>query len=455
MERLRSSQRRMTDRDGAPLASLTIDGVRRDAFFRAIDQGLELWIACEKDRRPKSDPAAALCTGSCAALERATDLIRLGARAKEPKVLNVRVTSASLRHVPHGNLRPAQVFYRWASRIADDVDPFRGKVQIDGTTFLVRPVLDSSPYRRERLVGVEVATLSHSGRVRILNYAVDEVVDVSSPLRPNDPERVAASGTEAVRWAQAYDRRLAHMLRSAYEAFGITIKLLLRRLRRKQKPSTLILVRQDGTETVLFARVAGGGTAAITGPTQGAPRAEELTEAARARHLLAELIDQPLDAMREHEQTIYDILDSTPDDAAMRAMIEEYTRLRDAAVSALQVAATELHAIGAVDASWLDREAGRIDARVRELSQDPTAALELSRRHLHARADTVSITRGSAIEDDDSPPKSGAHEGLRGVARVVRGALHRFSRLPEAYWRLTETLATIRAALKLYEGSAE
>lgn len=453
MARLRTSQGLMAKNDPSTVASLTIDGTRRDEFFDAIDRGLHLWMENEEKRTPKADRYAALCAASRQALERATDLIRVFARDRpNPKLVGVRVTSALLRHVPHGKLRPAQVFYRWACRIGEGVDPARGTVEINGTTFLVRPILAGTPYSRERIIRVEVSELTRSGRARVIDHPVDEVVDINHPRRPNDPARLATTATEVVRLAEARDGRLARILRTVFEEFEVTIKNLLQRVRRRSKeaPSRLILVGEHGIETVVFARVAGGGTVAAAGPDDTEMRSEELTQADIAGRLLQDLIDGPAEAMARHEQNIYDILDSIPTNATTRELVNQYVKLRDAAATALQEAATELSAMGLIDGGWLEREIEGAISRAKARCQDLDASLELSRRYLHAQPNTVSITT-ARTQSMDGPWRSGAHERLDLVAREIGEALQRFYQLDEAYWRLFETLATMRDALALYD----
>lgn len=437
-------------------ARITIgDSVRIDQFFLAIDEGLRLWVRDEEARPGRAEPHAALCRGSLEAITPAIEILRSFAR--ERKLVTVRATSAMVQSLPHGRLAPSQVLYRWRERLGSDAhDQVRAAPSIGALTFLVRPVVERIARGVVRVRAEVAVQPRRGGRPQVLAYAVSEEVDITYPLRPSDPGRLAVAASEVVRLAQSHDRRLAEILKRTFEAFEITIKNLLRSLRRMrdEKSSTLILIREERIETVTIASTAGGDAGAMGNTLEEETRTDEIGQAEIARTLIEELFTAPVEARTQAEQNILDTLASIPDAATMRTLTQEYVRLRGLAAAALKAAAADLHAAGTLEANWLDREVEAGTARVQALSHDPSASLELARRHAHTTATMTTLARARPARLLGGASMSAAQAALRAAGRDVSEALHRFYQLPEAYWQLSETLTAIATLLAHYEDAA-
>lgn len=445
------------------IARITAGDVMLDQYFSAIDQGLGLWLAMEKSQTGREDRYAALCAGSCEALERAIDVLRSFARTR--KLVSVRVTSKMLADVPHGRLTPSQVFYRWKYRIGESAtDSLRGAPTIDGRTFAVRPIMKRTAKRGERLVEVEVA-LMRSKRLRpeVISLAIDEQVDLTYPLRPSDPAQLAAAAQKVVHLAEAHDARLSKILTAIFEEFGVQIRNMLatlgawlrrHRVKRISTPVTLILASEHGVEEVLLAAAGGGGSSLSSSRDPSSMEIAEITKADEARALLQELFQQPLDAFDAGMQNTCDVLDSMPSEEAAEMLRSECVRIQTTADRVIAAAAADLTAQHLIDDAWLPRIRAEAAAATREIVLGPTrheAALDLARRAVHGGTQITPIAGQLALRAAaERGALSEAHREAIAVTQYIAKCLPQFYGTPLLHATLSERLAILRRVLERF-----
>lgn len=451
-----------------------------DDYFSAIDEGLRLWLEEEKKRRGRADRYAALCRGSLEALARAIEVLRSFARDR--KLVSVRVTTGMLEDVPHGRLTPSQVFYRWEARIgANTSHPLRGSPTIAKRTFAVRPVMDRMQ-RGERVVRVEVALIRRKGlRPEVVSYELDDEVDLTHPLRPNDPNQLAAAARKVVRLAEVRDTRLSSILSTVFEQFGVEIKNMLawsrrrgvrrahveittmvtwlhhRRARRTYTAYTLILAREHGIEEVLIAAAGGGGSTASSAGDGPGMEIEQVTQADEARAVLDDLFQSPIDAYNAAEQNIFDLLDSWPGEDDAEALRRECVQIQNAADRVIDAAAVELTAQRVIEDAWLSDVRAEASAATRELllgRSSHEAVLDLARRYVHGGTKTTAIAGRLAMRAavEVSEP-SAAHRDAIAVTQHVAESLARFYGTPILFGVLSERLAVLHRVLERYKAS--
>jgi hypothetical protein len=438
---------------------MTAGDVKLDDYFRAIDQGLALWLATEKEQTPRADRYKALCAGSCEALEVALEVLRFFAR--ERKLVSVRITTKMLADVPHGRLKPAQVFYRWDARIGPKaVDPLHGAPVIGDRTFAVRPVVEWGK-AGVRFVGVHVAQRRRKGGLlHTIPYDVAGVVDITYPLMPNDPAQLPVAARRVIRLAERKDPLLARLLTHLFEDFEVELRnmLLWSRRRRLVSRSTLtfFLARETGVEVVLAMRVPGGGVALVSRPPDEPDIDVEEMTAAQVRRAI--LDDGLLSAEEEHavaEQNIFDLLDSWPgSEEAAIALRENCVRLRDQADRAIEAAVSELTNLGVVNLAWLSRVREDAEAVTRETLFGPGShevTLDLARRHVHAGTETTSITGRLAMRAARVDVPSTAHREASEATRQIADSLPRFYSTPILHSVLIERLTLLQSVLELYK----
>lgn len=451
-----------------------------DDYFSAIDQGLALWLDAEKQRTGRADRHTALCRGSCEALARAIEVLRSFAR--ERKLVSVRVTTSMLKDVPHGRLTPSQVFYRWEARIgAKTSHPLRGAPTIGGRTFAVRPVMDTMK-RGERSVRVEVALIRRKGlRPEVISLDVDDEVEITHPLRPNDPGQFAAAARKVVRLAEVRDKRLSIILSTVFEQFGVEIKNMLawsrrrgarrthveiatmlawlhhRRATRTHTAYTLILVSEHGIEEVLIAAAGGGGSTASSSGVRPGIEIEKVTPADEARAVLHDLFQSNIDGYTAAEQNIYDLLDSWPSQDDAEVLRKECVRIQDAADRAIDAAAAELTAQHVIDSAWLAHLRAEASAATREMilgRSSHEATLDLARRSVHGGTKTTAIAGRLAMRAAAGVSEpSAAHRDVIAVTQHVAESLPRFYGTPLLYGVLSERLSVLHHLLERYKES--
>lgn len=452
-----------------------------DDYFSAIDQGLALWLAAEKKIKGRANREVALCRGSYEALERAIEVLRVFARDR--KLVSVRVTARMLQDVPHGRLTPYQVFYRWEGRIGAAIaDPLRGAPTIGGRTFAIRPVMEKTYKRGERLVSVEVALIRRKGlRPEVIVENIDEVVDITQPLHSNDPAQLAATARKVVHLAEVHDKRLSRILSTVFEEFGVEIRNMLawarrrgarrthveittmfiwfhhRRIRRTHAMSTLILAREYGIEEALIAAVGGGGSTASSSGDGPGMEIEEVTKGDEARAVLDDLFQSPIDAYDAAEQNIFDLLDSWPSEDNADVLRTECVRIQGAADRAIDAAATELAAQRVIDDAWLADVRAEASAATRELilgRGSHEAMLDLARRYVHGGTKTTAIAGRLAMRAASGvSEQSATHRAAIAATQQVAESLPRFYGTPILYGALSERLAVLHRLLEWYKES--
>jgi hypothetical protein len=439
------------------VSRITAGDVKRDDYFRAIDQGLALWLANEKEEGPRTDRYKALCAGSCEALEVAIEVLRYFARNR--KLVSVRITSEMLADVPHGRLTPAQVFYRWDARIGPETaDPLHGVPVIGNQTFGVRPVMTWGR-AGERFVHARVALQRRKGGIlETVPYDVDEVVDITSPITPNHPTQLSVAAKHVLRVAEREQPRLAKILTTLFEQFEVELRNMLLWSRRRRLASrstlTLLLARETGVEAVLVMRVPGGGVALVTRPPDDPDTdVEEMTHAQVGRAILEDILLSAEEEGAVAEQNIFDLLDSWPNEDDAVILHQECVRLRTEADSAIDVAAAELVGAGAIDEGWLPQAREEAEALTQETLFGPGShdiSLSLAKRHVHGTRDTQAIAGRLAMRNVGYEIQSEAHRRVVEAAQRVVDALPRFYTMPILHADLQERLGLLQQIFELY-----
>jgi len=440
------------------VSRMTAGDVKVDDYFSAIDQGLALWLATEKQRRPRADRYQALCAGSCQALEVAIEVLRSFARSR--KLVSVRVTSEMLADVPHGRLKPAQVFYRWDARIGPETaDPLHGAPVIGGRTFAVRPVLTWGK-AGERFVHVHVSLQRRKGGIlETVPYDIADVVDITYPLMPNDPAQLRVAAKRVIRLAERKDPLLARLLTHMFEEFEVEVRNMLlwsrRRRRATRSTLTLFLARETGVEAVLVMRVPGGGVALVARPPDD-PDAdvEEMTHAQVGRAIVEDVLLSAEEEGAVAEQNLFDLLDSWPSESDAVVLHQDCAVLQTQADRTIETAFAELTNAGAVDADWLTGAREEVDALIQEMLFSPGGhelMVQLARRHVHAGAETVSIAERLAMRDTVAEARSQAHRDVMEAVRQIVNSLPRFYSMPILHAELNGRLALLESILELYK----
>jgi hypothetical protein len=440
------------------VSRMTAGNVKLDDYFRAIDQGLALWLATEKEKGPRADRYKALCAGSCEALEVAIEVLRFFARNR--KLVSVRITSEMLADVPHGRLKPAQVFYRWDARIGPETaDPLHGAPVIGDRTFAVRPVMTWGK-AGERFVDVHVAFQRRKGGIfETVPYEVDEVVDITSPITPNHPSQLSVAAKHVLRVAKREKPGLARMLTTLFQEYEVELRNMLLWSRRRRRASrstlTLFLAKETGVEAVLVMTVPGGSMALVARPPDD-PDAdvEEMTHAQVSRAILEDLLLSTEEDGAVAEQNIFDLLDSWPSESDAVVLRQDCALLQTQADRAIETAFAELTNAGAIDADWPSRAREDADAFIQELLFSPDGhemTVELARRHVHAGAETVSIAERLAMRDTEAETPSQARRDVMEAARKIVNSLPRFYGMPILRAELNGRLALLESVLELYK----
>jgi hypothetical protein len=440
------------------VSRMTAGDVKVDDYFSAIDQGLALWLATEKEQTPRADRYKALCAGSCEALEVAIEVLRFFARNR--KLVSVRITTKMLADVPHGRLKPAQVFYRWDARIGPKaVDPLHGAPRIGNRTFAVRPIVKWGK-AGVRFVGVHVALQRRKGGILgTVPYGVDEVVDITYPLMPNDPAQLPVAAKRVIRLAERKDPLLARLLTHLFEDFEVELRNMLLWSRRCTRASrstlTLFLARETGVEAVLVMRVPGGGVALVTRPPDNPDtEVEEMTHAQVGRAILEDILLSAEEEGAVAEQNIFDLLDSWPSESDAIVLRQDCALLQTQADRTIETAFAELTNAGAIDADWLSRAREDVDAFTQEMlfsSDGHEVTVVLARRHVHAGAETVSIAERLAMCDTGAETPSQARRDVMEAARQIVNSLPRFYGMPILHAELNGRLAILESVLELYK----
>jgi hypothetical protein len=440
------------------VSRMTAGDVKVGDYFSAIDQGLALWLATEKQQTPRADRYKALCTGSCEALEVAIEVLRFFARNR--RLVSVRITSKMLADVPHGRLTPAQVFYRWDARIGPGaVDPLHGAPVIGGRTFAVRPVMTwGKP--GERFVHVDVAHQRRKGGIfETVTYDVDEVVDITFPITPNHPTQLSVAAKHVLRIAVREKPRLARILTTLFEEFEVELRNMLLWSRRRRVVSrstlTLFLARETGVEEVLVMAVPGGGVALGTRPPDD-PDVE--VEVQTPVHIgRAVYNDMVLSNEEDHAaavQGLYDLLDSRPSEEDADVLYESSVPLREQADRAIEAAASELTNLGVIERTWLAREREAVQAATQERLFSPAGieiTVDLAQRHVHAGPETTEITGRLAMRAASVAAPSTVQREASDAIRQLVDSLPRFYGMPVLHAELNERLTLLQRVLELYK----
>jgi hypothetical protein len=440
------------------VSRMTAGNVKIDAYFSAIDQGLALWLATEKEQGPRADRYKALCAGSCEALEVAIEVLRFFARNR--KLVSVRITSEMLADVPHGRLKPAQVFYRWDARIGPGaVDPLHGAPVINDRTFAVRPEVTWGK-AGERFVHVHVALQKRRGGMfESVLYDVDEVVDITSPTTPNHPGQLSVAAKHVLRVAEREKPGLARILTRLFEEFEVELRNMLLWSRRRRRASrstlTLFLARETGVEAVLVMRVPGGGVALVTRPPDDPDTdVEEMTHAHVGRAIVEDVLLSAEEEGAVAEQNLFDLLDSWPSESDAVVLHQDCLVLQTQADRSIETAFAELTNAGAIDADWLTGAREEVDALIQEMLFSPGGhelMVQLARRHVHAGAETVSIAERLAMRDTVAEARSQAHRDVMEAVRQIVNSLPRFYSMPILHAELNGRLALLESILELYK----
>lgn len=442
---------------GQQVKRMTAGDVMLDDYFNAIDQGLGLWLETERDLRPRENRYAALCAGSLQALTVALNVMRFFSCRR--RLVTVRVTTPMLADVPHGALRLPQVFYRWEARIGPEApNPLYGAPKIGELTFAVRPTITRGE-RGERFINVEVAVRRRKGGVlEIVPFDVDEVVSITHPLRPNDPGQLAVAAKQVVRLAERKDSRLARILKAVFEQFEVEITDMFLWFRRRREASqrmyTLYLAHETGVEEVLLAKVPGGGVALVLRPPDDPEiDVEERTGADEARAIVEDIVSSTSEEEEAATQDLFALLDSWPTEDRAAVLRKEYSRLQTEAERRMMAAVAELSSLGAVDAGWLERVRDEAHATMGEVlfgPQSHDASLELSRRHVHAGAETTVLDEWRVKRDALDETGSQAQRDTSEMMREIVNALPHFSGMKLLHIGLRERLLLLERVLDVY-----
>jgi hypothetical protein len=453
--RLSQGFRRMTK--DQRVSRMTAGDVKVGDYFSAIDQGLALWLATEKEQRPRADRYKALCAGSCQALEVAIEVLRFFARNR--KLVSVRITAKMLADVPHGRLQPAQVFYRWDARIGPGaVDPLHGAPVIGGRMFAVRPVMTWGK-AGERFVRVEVAQQRRKGGIfETVPYNVDEVVDITSPITPHHPTQLSVAAKHVVRVAARENMRLARILTTWFEEFEVELRNMLLWSRRRlasRSTLTLFLARETGVEEVFVMRVSGGGVALGTRPPDDPDvEVEVQTPVNIGRAVYNDMVLSNEEDHAAAVQGLYDLLDSRPSEEDADVLYESSVPLREQADRAIEAAASELTNLGVIERTWLAREREAVQAATQERlfsSAGIEITVDLAQRHVHAGPETTEITGRLAMRAASVAAPSTVQREASDAIRQLVDSLPRFYGMPVLHAELNERLTLLQRVLELYK----